>query len=190
MLIFGITNGASGEGGRVAGCGGEGWQALGLLCFSPGPGKARSRAHSRRGEEGLEAGRGRWNCGGGARGQAAGLGWSVGGQPGGTGSAEHGCACSALPHTAAFSLPHCLSPMSLFLPYPPPRPTLPKPSLGAPPPPSPHPPRLPCALFLLYLPHIRGPSLSFLCPHLLSLAALSLTGILVPRPGMNQDPLP
>lgn len=55
---FGITNGASGEGRQVAGCGGEGWQALGLLCFSQAS-RSKVKGSQQEGEEGLEAGRGK-----------------------------------------------------------------------------------------------------------------------------------
>ena len=42
----------------MAGCGGEGWQALGLLCFSQAS-RSKVKGSQREGEAGLEAGRGR-----------------------------------------------------------------------------------------------------------------------------------
>ena len=96
----------------MAGCGGEGWQALGLLCFSQAS-RSKVKGSQREVEAGLEAGRGRarWESrreerGGGPPGQR----WSVGGQAApAQGVRAASTPASLLPHTAAFSLPRCLS---------------------------------------------------------------------------------
>ena len=114
---LGITNGARGEGRRAAACGGEGWQALRLLCFSQA-----SRSKVKGSQRGGGGGAGGWQKAGKvgtSEEQQGGGQWSVGGQPAHTGRESGQPACFL---AAAYSC-ILLAPLSLllFLPYLPPR---------------------------------------------------------------------